>query len=89
MSTDRCRALAGLEHLTEERVLELMTPGPRYAPSTIKKHEWAIRIFVGYCHHLKVVSFPLQEETIFGFIKYLGKLSYWFHLYSFFFIHGL
>jgi hypothetical protein len=73
MSPRGCRAVAGLSLLTPERIEELMRPGPQYAESTIRKHEWVKKIYLGWCEEMDSVCFPLEKAIVAGFIKYLGK----------------
>lgn len=76
MSSRRCRALDGLSTLTDERIMLLMTPGPKYAESTLRKHDWVLRIYGGWCNVMTKEPFPLDKNAVRGFIKYLGEFIF-------------
>ena len=72
-STSRSLRMDGaLENIGNERLEELFAVGARYSESTLKKHIWVEKLYVGFAKVAEFEPWPLEPRSAAGFIRFLG-----------------
>ena len=66
------RASLALAAISAGRLEELMSTGPRYAQSTLRKHTWVIKLYESFTSAFDVEPFPLNAVVASGFVRFLG-----------------
>jgi hypothetical protein len=50
-----------------------METGMRYAPSTLRKHAWVLRLYEGFCSTSRAAPWPLQGRKVSAFLRFLAQ----------------
>jgi hypothetical protein len=71
-TTTTTRAQQALKNITPARVNDLMSASPRYSESTLRKNQWVVKLYYGFCQTLECSPWPLTSSNSAGFVRFLG-----------------
>ena len=72
LSPRTMRIAGALSSIGSERFMDLAASGARYSPSTLKKHDWVIKLYEAFCERAAIEPWPLDPSCTGWFIRFLG-----------------
>ena len=66
------RITNALSAISHERFVQMADTGARYSPSTLKKHDWVIKLYEAFSEHAGIDAWPLHGVNVAWFIRFLG-----------------
>lgn len=61
-----------LDSISDNRLVELATPGAVYSESTLRKHIWVIQLYEAFSARARIRPWPLKAENVGWFVRFLG-----------------
>lgn len=66
------RITNALSAISHERFVQMADTGARYSPSTLKKHDWVIKMYEAFSERASIDAWPLHGVNVAWFIRFLG-----------------